>query len=376
MFTTASHTLFLKAEIIIWPETSEAYFSEKIEIDSSAIISDYENRLIVGEIFEIEKEESRSFFSSGKEGKGKKAEGTLKVYNNYSSSPQPLVANTRFISADGKLFYSTERITIPGRREEKGKTVPGEIEVLIRAAEEGKEYNIERTSKFSIPGLQGTALYTSIYAENPEPISGGYSGELHLITEQDIKDAKNVLLSDLSEKARTELEEKILSGFVIEKELIEEEILEESFSPGIGENSELFQYSMKINLRIISFKKSDFEKIIEVYLNEVPYNQEKNEEIFPKKEIFKESLEFDFRPEIINFRGGRAVLNVDSSILVYSGINERAFKKSLARKKLEEVETIMKNYSEIEKFELKYRPFWIKAMPNENKIKITLRIES
>ena len=86
-------------------------------------------------------------------------------------------------------------------------------------------------------------------------------------------------------------------------------------------------------------------------------------------------MESIFRPEMINFKGERFVLNVDSSMLVYSGVNKEILAKELVGKNFEEVEIIINNYSEIEEFELKYRPFWIKAMPREDKIKITIKIE-
>ena len=376
VFIIASHTVLLGATIIIWPEISEVSHSGEIIIDSSVIYPDFEKGLIPGEIFEIKEEESRTFFSSGKETEGKRAEGLLKVYNNYSVSPQSLVKNTRFISADGKLFHSTEKIIIPGKKEEGGRVIPGEAEVLVRAAESGKEYNIERTSKFSIPGLQGTALYTMVYAENQKPITGGHIGNLPLITKQDIENARNVLVLDLFNKAKSKIKKEIADDFIIENDLIEEEILEESFYPGIGENSESFEYSIKMKVKIISFKKSHFEENVENALfNEISEPEEEIQGIFSGKKIFKEGLVVNFYPERINFREGKATLKADSKVPIYLGINEENFKINLSGKKIEEFEMIMENYSEIFKFKLSYWPFWIKTIPKFDKINIEIRIK-
>ncbi len=327
-------------------------------------------------MFEIKEEEKRTFFSSGKESDGSRAEGILKVYNNYSPSPQSLVENTRFISSDGKLFYSTERITIPGTRTEGGRTIPGEVEVLVRAAETGSDYNIDKTSKFSVPGLQGTALYTAIYAENKDPIKGGYSGEVPLITESDIENAREVLITDLREKAKDKIAKEIADDFIIENELIEEEIIEESFSPGIGENYESFEYSIKLNLKIISFKQSDVEKIIEIALNEETFIfDEGSNSFFPKKEIHKEGLVINFYPSLINFREGRVVLKAESNVSVYPGIDVDNFKKNLSGKKFEELEIIMEDYSQIYNFDLNYWPFWIRTMPSPDRVNIEIKVE-
>ncbi len=375
IFIIFSHTVFLNAEIIIWPETNKEFYSGEVTVDSSIFSSNLEEGIIPAEIFEIKEEETRVFSSSGKETEGRKAEGMLKVYNNYSVSTQSLIEGTRFISSDGKLFHSTERISIPGRREEGGRIVPGETEVLVRAAEPGEEYNIERTSKFSVPGLQGTALYTEIYAENPEPITKGYIGELPLITEEDIENAKNLLISDLFEKAKGKVKKEAAGGFIVENELIEESVLNESFYPGIGENSDSFEYSINISLKIISFKKSDIEEKIKNELFNDNFLLEEKIGMFSGKEIFRDELEINISPELINFREGKATLKIDSKVPVYSKIDEENFKKNLSGKNFEEVKIIMDKYSEISEFELNYWPFWINNMPRFDKINIKIKMK-
>ncbi len=373
IFVLASHTVFLKAKIVIWPKTTEASYLGEITVDSSVYSLNLENGVIPAEIFEIREKESRTFNSSGKETEGKKAEGILKVYNNYSFSPQSLVENTRFISADGKLFHSTKRITIPGKKSEGGRVVPGEVEVLVKAAEAGEEYNIERTSKFSVPGLQGTALYTEIYAENIEPITGGHLGELPLITEEDIENAREVLISDLSNKAKSKIKEESAGGFIIENELIRKNVLEESFYPGVGDNSDSFEYSMDISLEVISFKKSDLEESARNFLFKKESSE--NNDIFSGKEIFSEELMVIFHPELINFREGRAILGIDLTVPVYSEIDKNNFKNNLSGKRIEEVKTVMEEYPQIEDFELSYWPFWINTLPKFNKIEVEIKMK-
>ncbi len=144
LFFVLSQTLFLKAEIIVYPETEKVEYLGEISVG-------LEDELIIAEVFQLKEEETRIFSSSGKEKEEKKAQGTIKVYNNHSSSPQTLVANTRFISSDGKLFYSQERILVPGQRKEGNRTLPGEATVEIKAAEAGQEYNIERKGADCFP---------------------------------------------------------------------------------------------------------------------------------------------------------------------------------------------------------------------------------
>jgi len=376
LFLLASHTVSLGVKIVIWPETEENEYRGEIKVDSSAIYLNYEEKTIPAEVFEIREQKTRTFFASGRETEEKKAEGTLRVYNNHSSLPQTLVAGTRFLSADGKLFHSLERITIPGRKQEGGRTVPGEIDVSVKAAEPGKEYNIEKSSKFSVPGLQGTAMYTSIYAENPKPITGGYVGELPKITEDDIESARNILTEEILNESKLKLRRELSEDFVISPNLISQKVLNESFYPGIGENSETFEYSIGAELKILSYKESQLREMAKSLL--VPENEEDflaEREIFLSKQIYEESLKILIDPTLTDPDKGEAVIEIESSATVYPGINESKLKKMIDGKQIEEVKNILENYDRIEKAKITYWPPWIKRVPRTDKIEILLEIE-
>ena len=132
-----------QAKIEIWPETKLLSFQERIEVNTNAESPDFEGKVFPGKGFEIELEESQTFSSSGKTLQGTKAKGVIQVYNAYSKDPQVLVANTRFISAEGKLFRSLKRVVIPGGTyDTKNKLTPGILDIEVVAAETGEEYNI------------------------------------------------------------------------------------------------------------------------------------------------------------------------------------------------------------------------------------------
>ena len=111
---------------------------------------------IQGEVLEAEKEVSQNFTAHGKKLKSTKAHGTMRIYNNYSTAAQTLVATTRFISNEGKLFRTKERVVIPGGYYEGGKLAAGFIDIEVIADQPGEDYNID-PSTFSIPGFVGTS---------------------------------------------------------------------------------------------------------------------------------------------------------------------------------------------------------------------------
>src|SRR4030042_6465904 len=115
-----------KAEIQVWPETELIGLEEEAILDQHATVADSLMKIIPAQILQKEKTVVQSFLASGKVLKEEKAEGTIRIYNAYSTSPQALLATTRFVSADGKLFRTPIKSTIPGGTYEKGKFIPGE----------------------------------------------------------------------------------------------------------------------------------------------------------------------------------------------------------------------------------------------------------
>jgi hypothetical protein len=376
LFLISSHTVFLKAEIIIHPQTEKVDYSGTIKADSSIMEIDYQQGLIPGQVFKMKEEGARTFSSSGKETEENKAQGTLRVYNNYSEKVQVLVANTRFISSDGKLFYSQERVTVPGQKQEGNRTVPGQITVSVMAAEAGEQYNIDKKVKFSIPGLQGTPMYSSIYAENVQAIAGGHLGELPKIMSEDLASAKEVLIQDILEKSKIKLEQEISDDYVIETNLAKYSITDEIVYPKVGENSEFFDYSVKVDIEMFSYKKKHLEQIVERFIQEkIKQEEAEQESFFGDKEINQKSLEISSTVRSIDSDKGLTTLDVKATADSYFSIQEDQLKKVLIGKKFKETTSFLKEYDEIEKSRFKRWPFWMSKIPDSKKFKVKIFLD-
>ncbi|MBT4849716.1 hypothetical protein HON36_02605 [Candidatus Parcubacteria bacterium] len=108
---------------------------------------------ILGKIISTEFELETTVPSSQENVPSEKAGGYVTIINNYSKN-QALVATTRLLTPDGKLFRITEKINVPAG---------GSIEVWAEADEGGEQFITEAT-KFIIPGLW-IDLQEYIYAE-------------------------------------------------------------------------------------------------------------------------------------------------------------------------------------------------------------------
>ena len=153
-----------KAEIRVFPSMRLISDTKEAVAKTEKDAIDLEENMIPARIVETEIEIFQNFSATGVTETATKAGGIIKVINDYNLQ-QVLVANTRFLSADSKLFYSQERIVIP----------PGASRTIsVIAAESGEDYNIDITT-FSIPGLKGSPRWLSVYAESESSMVGQQS---------------------------------------------------------------------------------------------------------------------------------------------------------------------------------------------------------
>jgi len=365
MFLVSGFFLFPEAEIKIWPKARTITAEQRIVIDLNVDFSDFENGIILGEFLEKEKTFKKTFSSTGKATKEQKATGTIIVYNEYSTSNRTLIPS-RFVSADGKLFWSTEKIIVPGASYQGGKLVPGEKEVKVEAAKPGEEYNIEATT-FALPALAGSSLYTTIYARSFSPMTGGFIGEVLQVTEEDLKKAENELIES-SKKENLEILKKDLSGgLILIEEAVHQEILETNSSNKAGDLVDTFDFEAKINSNAFAFKELDAIAIANKVINS---NIEEGEKLKEK------NLILDYSFESVDMEAGKMVLTLNIRIGAYKDINMIKLKKALLGKSLGEAEIFLNNLTEVSRVELKNKPFLRKNLPADlEKVKVILILD-
>lgn len=349
-----------KIKIEIWPQT-ESFNSIK-----EVVISANESA-VKGEIIKDQKNESQQFPASGKAVKEEKAKGTIKVYNNFSSSPQTLVANTRFVSADGKLFRSLEKTIVPGGSyDDKGKFAPGTIDIEVIAAEPGKEYNIE-ASTFSIPGFAGTPRYTSVYGKSFSPMEGGFKGEAFQATQSDMEKAEGILIEKLKKESLDSLKKSLAEGHVLLDEAVSYNILEKNFSTDIGEETDSFSLQVKIESEALIFKKSDIEKIAkEVISSNISQN----------KSFQEDKLEIGYLFKSFEKEEEKIVIDAEIKSQIYHIIDLNEVKKTILGKPFSEVKLFLSDYPGVSKVKIDPGFFFRKSAPNnESRVDLELRLD-
>jgi len=355
------HFVFSKVTIEIWPETQTLDFEEEItadlekkNADDSVLSKTIPASMIdTGEIIA-----SQSFPSSGKVSKEGKAQGKIKIYNNYSLS-QTLTINTRFQPPSENVLYfrSTKAVTVPAR---------GTVEIDVVADRPGEEYNIEPAT-FSIPGLVGSPQYTSIYGKSFSKMEGGFKGDVAIVEKDDIESAKNVLVAQLFDKARESLGIKAADEYIILDGSSKEEVLSTSSSVEAGKEAPSFIFQAAVKSQALVFKKSDLENFAREFIKS---------KIKDGQKIKEDSLKLDYSSESINLNIGKITLKLKFSAKVYYDVKLASLEKLINNKTIAEADNILKNQTQIRQVKISSWPPWIKNIPdNDKKIKLQLTID-
>jgi len=342
---------FSKAEIRIWPVVEEVDFVETLVVDTKETNSNFQKKIISGKIFETEEIFSSSFNASGKV--LKKAEGIIRLFNEYTTQDEVWKEGTRFVSSDGKLFKSKDKIYVPGAKTKNGKIEPSFVDVPVIAAEGGSEYNIG-PSDFSVVAFKGSPRYFKYYGKSFEPMKGG--GEFSVVSKEDLEKAEKELLNLANQKAKEILKNRIEDKFSFSEDAIEISILEKSSSAQEGDEREKFDFQIKTKIKTIIFSKEDILSFAKEYLNSKIPNE---------REVYWPSLKTELKAEVKNFELGKINSQIKISAKVYPKLDILLTKKAIAGKSLEETKMFLINQKGISRAKIEVFPNWVKKTPDD-----------
>ena len=354
-----------RADINVVLKSESVSYNFEFLTDETLDNIDFANNKIPLEKIEIIGQESGEYPTKGKKHLQERASGEITVFNEYSSNPQRIVANTRFLSKDSnKLFKVKEAVTIPGFSRVEGVDVPGQVKIMVYADKIGEDYNIGNSS-FYLPGLQGTAKYTSIYARSIKPISGGIDKEVSYFSESDYITAKESLLRLAKEKNASDFESKISDRSILLEETKKDENIEIETDVEVGDTADKFEMKITVKNSVVTINREDLEKIID-------------EKIVSKLDVNKSLLE---NSRIYNVH--EIVINDDEKINIFVDVKQDVIenidvdnlKFEIVNKDEENLKSYFRNIDGIKSTDISLWPFWVKKIPSSyEKINITIDI--
>lgn len=342
-----------KLTIIIIPAQEKITDSSTVEIISRTSGAELAPEQIYGVVKQVPVEQLREFSAGGKEILGQEVSGQVTIINNYIKN-QPLVATTRLLSADNKLFRLKNTVNVPagGRLE---------AEVYADVAEPAMAVG---PGKFTIPGLWA-GLQDKIYAQSKEPMK--YSQKIKYFIEQSdidnaVKELKNDLLANAKNKVKEAYRDYAQSIFAVDNNSIGQEV-----SGKVGEPKEKFSLKMKIMVTVVAFNDEEI------------YNQVKAKlaaALADDKEISKFNKEdMSYALESFSLSQASAVIKVDSTAQATLKDDTKVIKKNnLAGLSYEELRVYLNSLPEVAGYQIKFFPSFVKKAPSlVDRIKVEIK---
>ncbi len=335
---------FSKLVIIVTPQVeamSDNIFL-KITSDkatSTQLITDAREK-ISGSVSEIELTVSKTYSATGEEFTGEQISGHVRIINKYTKS-QSLVATTRLLSSDGKLFRIKEAVTV----------APGEeVEVEIYTDTVNQSMAISPT-RFTIPGLW-VGLQDKIYAQSDEAFV--YAQKIKkYVKASDIQlansEAADLILARAKEIKPLNTQDKLLYQVI--------EPFEMTMSAEAGDEVEEFEMSAKAKVVVVSFSVEEIAKLAAAKLNiVVPDDKELAE--FDEKSL-------NYVLENYDSDEGSATLKASfSGTMVLKSNAEVIDREDLINLNAEQIKTYLRDYPEIGSYELEFYPPFVKRAPH------------
>ena len=312
-----------------------------------------------GVLLSKKKNITKSYPATGTDSVGRKAKGTIAVYNNFSTEPQSLVKATRFETPEGYIYRLDQSVVIPGAKKENGTLIPSSIEVSVTADQPGEKYNIGSVPKLTIPGFRGSPKFEGFYGGSKESMKGGSTGEVKVSTDEDIENARADIEKTLKEALKTEIlmdmpeNIKILEGaydFVVTKEQIND----------VADKKGEFSVTLYGEILLIGFDEAELLATLGKRFSE----QSK-----------KELMNFNYRVEYGAVDINLETESMDSAINFESEWIEPFSKDEFEQKIVGMTENQLKeavfSTPGVVRGEVKMRPFWVTRVPKDlNKITV------
>jgi hypothetical protein len=352
------------ANILVVTQKKSWEFDGVLSIDKSVAQVDLAGSKVPGQLFVIRDSVIKRVPATGKQYVSKKATANLTVFNAYSSQPQNIVANTRFVTQDGVIFRSTSALTIPGAKIENGKIIPSSIDIVVVADKPGVSGNVGPTAKLTIPGFKNTPKYEGFYGTLKEGASGGFVGETSVPTEKDVAVAKEQGAKTVSEQLQNKItasvppEFTVLAGatkFVVLKQTVQSQASSDGTVGVVTEGQ----------LSILAFREQDVKNLLSLKLRKDVSSEFK----FDNDELAYGTL----NQKAVVVGSGHMLVPMTYTVNLSYDIKVEDVQNKVIGKPLKDINLLLLELNGISGGKASLSPFYVRNVPNNiEKIKVTI----
>ncbi len=350
---------FGRATIVIDFKKNPWTYQDVFAADKSVSQAVAATNTFPAQIFTTQKNTTQSFPASGSANVSVRAQGTITIFNAYSSAKQELVATTRFVTPDGKIFRLASNVVVPGASVTNGQIVPSSIDALIAADQPGPAYNLGPVDKLTIPGFQGTPKYDAFYGKISGTTSGGFAGARAVPTAADVASAKAKVTSMLQSSLSSDLTTAYPNNFKILDGATSVNVTKLTVSTSTDANGNFAVFGQAA-LQAIGFDESAFKDVL---LNFAQSTEASS--VFKTVDITYSSIQPDFA-------NGRIKFTAAVSATLEPAFSPDDFKAKVAGESINVARLAIAALPDLQDGKISVWPMWLWSIPsNPNKIIVT-----
>ncbi|MEK7545663.1 MAG: hypothetical protein AAB554_01135 [Patescibacteria group bacterium] len=332
------YVAYARAIIAVHPRRSQVTTERVLSVSESAKGAED----VAGEVYEVTVAGERSGAPSEATVTDGIATGFVTLINE-SGEDQTLVPTTRLLTPEGVMFRIKARVNVPAE---------GRLKTEAYADQPGAGGDIG-PSRFTIPGLNA-ALQKVIYAESDASMKGGQVSS-GIVGQSDIDQVERSLREELEAQAKEELEKKVRGEWSGRAYEIED--VSRFQSAAAGETSDGVTIRLSIMVRMAAFDRA---KAVEIAGEDLRRGLTSDREL-----VGVSADEAAFELDEADAQDGTASLRVsvrgESRVSLESPLFDAAKLRGLD---INAVKAYFEGIEGVERVDVKFRPFWIKRMPD------------
>jgi hypothetical protein len=308
---------------------------------------------IQGSVEQIPVKQRKTYEATGANVLGEEIVGRVSIVNNYSED-KTLVATTRLLSQDGKLFRIKDKVTIPSG---------GTTKVDIYTDQPSPDMAIGPTT-FSIPGLWA-GLQDKIYAKSTS--SFAYQSNVQkFVQASDIDKAMQDLKASLLKEVNDQFTGNY-KGYDKVTVKVDDGSLVASSSVKANQKIDSFNLELSAMVDVVAFQSADVKKMAQARLVSVIPTDEKFVGLNEK--------EIQYNLTNIDFKGGTATLDVPIvGTMALSDTDNAVDKTKLVGLSADQIDQYLLSLDKFSDVKLIFTPPFIKKAPSlVDRIKIVIK---
>ncbi|MFZ5845223.1 MAG: baseplate J/gp47 family protein [Patescibacteria group bacterium] len=331
-----------------------------IIIDPAASGVDIAGKVIPGKKQERSVSGAKTMPATGKKKVGDPARGTVTIYNKVTTGR--LFKKGTVIATSSLQFTLDSDVMVASASESIGSITFGKATGGITAVEIGAEGNLPAASEFT---FKDYATSVAI-ARNEQPLTGGTSREVTVVSRADYDNLVKTLTGELVEKAKQDLLGSVTGGEKLIDATVKTAITEKTFNQELDQEVGAVEGKLTVTVSGISYNEGELKEFLKSMLAaNIPSGY---------STVDNRTTVSVSNPQVR--RDGKIVLTVKFEAVALPTLDTAAIKKAIVGKKLETAQEYLRGIPGVGgvEFNFRYSP-WRNRLPiNQNNISISSAI--